>query len=92
MQGHLMRYADRLQLSGNPTLKIMGLFIVIFTNTPRNYPNLIFAGIPFIFTLQRYMYIVPILKQKKKKHSFTSNFWLHSLKDITTTVVEIMRL
>ena len=53
-------------LSGNPTLKIMGLFIVIFTNTPRNYQNLIFAGIPFIFTLQRYMYTVPILKQKKK--------------------------
>ena len=53
-------------LSGNPTLKIMGLFIVIFTNAPRNYLNLIFAGIPFIFTLQRYMYTVPILKQKKK--------------------------
>lgn len=53
-------------LSGNPTLKIMGLFIVIFTNTPRNYQNLIFAGIPFIFTLQRYMYTVPVLKQKKK--------------------------
>lgn len=64
----------------------MGLFTVIFTNTPRNYPNLIFSGIPFIFTLQRYMYTVPILKQKKKKHSFTSNFWLRSLKDITTTV------
>ena len=44
----------------------MGLFIVIFTNTPRNYQNLIFAGIPFIFTLQRYMYTVPVLKQKKK--------------------------
>ena len=54
------------RLSGNPTLKIMGLFIVIFTNTPRNYQNLIFAGIPFIFTLQRYMYTVPVLKQKKK--------------------------
>lgn len=45
----------------------MGLFIVIFTNTPRNvYQNLIFAGIPFIFTLQRYMYTVPVLIQKKK--------------------------
>ena len=44
----------------------MGLFIVIFTNTPRNlYQNLIFAGIPFILTLQRYMYTVPVLIQKK---------------------------
>lgn len=80
-------------LSGNPTLKIMGLFIVIFTNTPRNlYQNLIFAGIPFIFTLQRYMYTVPVLIQKKKKHAFASNFWLHSLKDITTTLMEVKSL
>lgn len=79
-------------LSGNPTLKIMGLFIVIFTNTPRNlYQNLIFAGIPFIFTLQRYMYTVPVLIQKKK-NAFTSNFWLHSLKDITTTLMKVKSL
>lgn len=59
----------------------MGLFIVIFTNTPRNlYQNLIFAGIPFIFTLQRYMYTVPVLIQKKKKTCFREQFLAPFLK------------
>ena len=78
-------------LSGNSALKTMGLLFVVFTNTPRRYSCI---RISFLLELHSFPPFRGTCTNSytEKKLAFSSNSWFRSLKDRTTTLMEVMRL